>query len=65
MSKKHDLTHLDNAYLFERVQHSMLYTSKDSLTELKTFVDKNFEYTPEQWEYVEVQFDFDLEERYK
>ncbi len=64
MSKPHDLTHLDNAYLYERVLNSLLYTSKDSLVELKDFVDKTFIYTPEQWEYVEVQFDFDLEERY-
>lgn len=65
MSKKHDLTELDNDYLYERIRYSLLYNSKDSLTELKAFVDKNFEYTPEQWEYVQVQFDFDLEERYQ
>lgn len=64
MAIAHDISELGGDYLYERIRHSLLYRSKDSLTELKAFVDKHFIYTAEQWEFVEVQFDFDLEDRY-
>ncbi len=67
MAKNHDLRESDNAELYLIVQRTyafnQMYNTDSSLVRLKEKLDELFQYTAAQWEYLEVNFTEDLNER--
>ena len=67
MIKQHNLIESDNSELFLIIQRTYalkeLYNNESSLVRLKERIKPLFSYSDAQWEYVEVNFQEDLNDR--